>query len=70
MLAQNLLNYADLLQLEWVLEDKINEWKWRNDGETDSSIEKSCKTLERIRETIRLDDLADREGSKKQGGNQ
>jgi hypothetical protein len=60
-LPESLLTYADLLQLEWVFEDKIEEWKWRNNGQTDSSIDKSLETLKRIRETIRLDDLADRE---------
>jgi hypothetical protein len=64
-LPTSLLTYADLLQLEWILEDKIEEWKWRNDGKTDSSIEKSYETLKRIRETIRLDDLAD---AKNKGG--
>lgn len=54
--AENLLNYADLLQLEWVFADKIEEWIWRNDGETDDSIEKSRATLKRIREMIRLDE--------------
>ena len=54
--AENLLTYADLLQLEWVFADKIDEWVWRNDGETDDSIEKSRATLKRIREMIRLDE--------------
>jgi len=59
--AENLLTYADLLQLEWVFADKIDEWIWRNDGEADDSIEKSRATLERIREMIRLDEESDRE---------
>ena len=58
-IAENLLNYADLLQLEWVFADKIEEWIWRNDGETDDSIEKSRATLGRIREMIRLDEEGD-----------
>jgi len=45
--AENLLTYADLLQLEWI---------WRNDGETDDSIETGRSTLKRIREMIRLDE--------------
>jgi len=66
-LPKSLLTYADLLTLEWVFEDKIEEWKWRNNGETDGTIEKNCETLERIRETIRLDDLSDREEAQKKG---
>jgi hypothetical protein len=54
--AENLLTYADLLQLEWVFADKIDEWIWRNDGKTDDSIEESRATLKRIREMIRLDE--------------
>ena len=54
--AENLLTYADLLQLEWILADKIDEWIWRNDGKTDDSIEESRATLKRIREMIRLDE--------------
>ena len=60
--VRNLLTYADLLQLEWVFADKIDEWIWRNDGETDDSIEKSRATLKRIREMIRLDEANDRKG--------
>lgn len=59
VVAENLLTYADLLQLEWAFADKIEEWIWRNDGETDDSIEKSRATLGRIREMIRLDELSD-----------
>lgn len=62
-LPENLLTYADLLSLEWVFADKIDEWIWRNDGETDDSIEKSRATLERIREMIRLDEESDRKGA-------
>ena len=51
-LPKNRLTYADLLQLEWVLEDKINEWKWRDDG-FDNLIEKGGATLGRIRQMIR-----------------
>ena len=53
--AENRLTYADLLQLEWVLEDKIGEWEWRNDC-SESLIEKGRATLGRIREMIRLDE--------------
>lgn len=59
--AENLLTYADLLELEWVCADKIDEWIWRNDGETDDSIEKSRATLGRIREMIRLDEEGDQD---------
>jgi len=62
-LPETLLTYADLLQLEWVFADKIDEWIWRNDGETDDSIEKSRATLKRIREMIRLDEESDRKGA-------
>jgi hypothetical protein len=58
--AENLLTYADLLQLDWVLEDKIGEWDWRDDG-LENLIKKGRATLGRIREMIRLDDLADLE---------
>jgi len=58
--AENLLTYADLLTLEWVFADKIEEWIWRNDGETDDSIETSRETLKRIRRMI----WGDEEGSK------
>tara|TARA_B100001778_G_scaffold328511_1_gene328072 strand:- start:271 stop:513 length:243 start_codon:yes stop_codon:yes gene_type:complete len=61
--AENLLTYADLLTLEWGFADKIEEWIWRNDGETDDSIEKSRATLKRIREMIRKDELTDQEGA-------
>lgn len=53
--VENQLTYADLLQLEWVLEDKIGEWEWRNDG-SESLIGKGRATLGRIREMIRLDE--------------
>jgi len=56
--AENLLTYADLLQLDWVLEDKIDEWKWRDDG-LESLIEKGRATLGRIREMIRKDEKGD-----------
>jgi hypothetical protein len=58
--AENLLTYADLLQLDWVLEDKIGEWEWRDDG-LENLIKKGRATLGRIREMIRKDDLADLE---------
>jgi len=57
--AENLLTYADLLTLEWVFADKIDEWVWLNEGETDGAIEKSRATLKRIREMIRLDEEGD-----------
>ena len=55
ILAENLLTYADLLQLDWILEDKIGEWEWRDD-ELDDLIEKGHGTLERIREMIRIEE--------------
>ena len=55
ILAENLLTYADLLQLEWILGDKIGEWEWRGDG-LDGLIEKGRGTLERIREMIRIEE--------------
>jgi hypothetical protein len=60
--AENLLTYADLLQIEWILDDKIDEWKWRDDG-LENLIEKGDATLGRVREMIRLDELTDRKGS-------
>jgi len=63
VVVENLLTYADLLELEWVFADKIDEWIWRNDGKTDDSIERSRATLERIREMIRLDEETDRKGA-------
>jgi len=63
VVAENLLTYADLLELEWAFADKIDEWIWRNDDEIDDSIERSLATLERIREMIRLDEETDRKGA-------
>ena len=56
--AENLLTYADLLQIDWILGDKIDEWEWRDDG-LDDLIEKGRGTLERIREMIRLEEKGD-----------
>ena len=53
--AKNRLTYSDLLEIEWLLDDKIDEWKWRDDG-LDSLIEQGGVTLERIREMIREDE--------------
>ena len=58
VLTENRLTYADLLQLDWILGDKINEWEWRNDG-LDDLIEKSRETLERVREMIRAEEKGD-----------
>ena len=55
VLAKNLLTYADLLQLDWILEDKLGEWEWRDDG-LDGLIEKGRGTLERVREMIRAEE--------------
>ena len=55
VLAENLLTYADLLQLDWILEDKIGEWEWRDDG-LDDLIEKGRETLKRVREMIRAEE--------------
>ena len=55
VLAKNLLTYADLLQLDWILEDKIGEWEWRDDG-FDDLIERGRGTLGRIREMIRIEE--------------
>ena len=52
ILSENRLTYADLLQLDWILEDKIGEWEWRDDG-LDDLIENSRKTLERVREMMK-----------------
>ena len=54
-LSENLLTYADLLQLDWILEDKIGEWEWRDDG-LDDLIERGRETLERVREMIRIEE--------------
>lgn len=53
--AENLLTYADLLQLDWILGDKISEWEWRDDG-LDDLIENGRETLERVREMIRVEE--------------
>ena len=55
ILAENRLTYEDLLQLDWILEDKIGEWEWRDDG-LDDLIERGRETLERIREMIRAEE--------------
>ena len=55
ILAENLLTYADLLQLDWILEDKIGEWEWRDDG-LDDLIERGRETLGRVREMIRIEE--------------
>ena len=55
VLAKNLLTYADLLQLDWILEDKIDEWEWRDDG-LDDLIERGRETLGRVREMIRIEE--------------
>ena len=55
VLTENRLTYADLLQLDWILEDKIGEWEWRDDG-LDDLIEKGRETLERVREMIRAEE--------------
>ena len=54
-LSENLLTYADLLQLDWILEDKIGEWEWRDDG-LDDLIERTRGTLGRIHEMIRIEE--------------
>jgi hypothetical protein len=53
--AKNRLTYSDLLHLEWIIDDKIEEWKWRDDG-LDSLVEKGQSVLERIRAMIREDE--------------
>ena len=55
VLTENRLTYADLLQLDWILEDKIGEWEWRDDG-LDDLIENGRETLERVREMIRIEE--------------
>ena len=55
ILSENRLTYADLLQLDWILEDKIGEWEWRDDG-LDDLIERGRETLERVREMIRAEE--------------
>lgn len=53
MKVQTKLNYADLLSLEWILEDKTDEWEWRDQGQSiKSSYEKERATLERIRQML------------------
>lgn len=55
VLTENRLTYADLLQLDWILEDKIDEWEWRDDG-LDDLIERGRETLGRVREMIRIEE--------------
>lgn len=62
------LTYADLLELEWVYADKIQEWQWRDEGESDAGFEfwmaKRHATLARIRAMIEEypDELIGKEG--------
>ena len=54
-LSENLLTYADLLQIDWILKDKIDEWEWRDAG-LDDLIENGRGTLGRVREMIRVEE--------------
>ena len=47
VLTENRLTYADLLQLDWILGDKIDEWEWRDDG-LDDLIEKGRGEPKRV----------------------
>lgn len=49
--AECLLTYSDLLELEWVLADKVHEWEWR--GDVESLVEGGQSTLKRIRQMIK-----------------
>jgi hypothetical protein len=55
VLTENRLTYADLLQIDWILGDKIGEWEWRDDG-LDDLIERGRETLGRVREMIRAEE--------------
>lgn len=59
--VENLLTYADLLQIEWILDDKIEEWKWRG-AQTEPLAGNGHETLNRVREMIRRDEANDRKG--------
>ena len=63
MLTKNRLTYEDLLQLEWAMQDQIEEWEWRDDG-LDNLIEKGGATLGRIRQMLRENEQADNEDAK------
>ena len=64
-LEMTALTYADLLSLDWILEDKIQEWKWleQSDGEG-SMIARGVETLARIRAMVEEypDELIGKEG--------
>ena len=50
---KSLLTYADLLLLEWALEDKIADWEWRAEGENPRPCyDKQRATLARVRQMI------------------
>lgn len=55
-LSENLLTYADLLRIDWILGEKVDEWEWRYYDGLDDLIEKGRETLERVREMIRVEE--------------
>lgn len=59
-LAENPLTYADLLQLDWIVEDKIAEWKWRGEGVV-GLIEQGEAMLGRIRHAAEIHERSDKE---------
>ena len=56
VLAENLLTYADLLRIDWILGETIEEWEWRHGNGLDDLIENGRETLERVREMIRAEE--------------
>ena len=56
ILTDNLLTYADLLRIDWILGETINEWEWRHGDGLDDLIENGRGTLERVREMIRAEE--------------
>ena len=56
ILAENLLTYADLLRIDWILGETIDEWEWRDNDGLDDLIEKGRGTLERVREMIQAEE--------------
>ena len=56
VLVKNLLTYADLLQIDWILGETIDEWEWRHGDGLDDLIENGRVTLERVREMIRSEE--------------
>jgi hypothetical protein len=56
VLAENLLTYADLLRIDWILGETIDDWEWRHGDGLDDLVENGRGTLGRVREMIRVEE--------------